>query len=303
MKPFSRAELKAALVERRPDDHKGTFGHALIVAGSRNMAGAAILCARAALRSGAGLVTLAVPASLQPVVAGAVPEALTLGLPENSHGSLRPEAAGRLKLAHKERGFDVVAIGCGLSRHPDVARFVISALDALALPAVVDADALNVLAEQDLSAVGQLLKSRALPCIVTPHPGEAGRCLRETASAVNADREGSARRLARAWGCVVVLKGRRTLVAGEDRVASNQTGGPGLAKGGTGDVLTGLIAGLWAQRRASARGAGEEAFSVAALGTHLHGLAGDLAEKELGAHGMTAGDVVERLPEAFLELA
>lgn len=302
MKPLSRAELRDALADRRPDDHKGTFGHALIVAGSRNMAGAAILAARAALRSGAGLVTLAVPVSLQPVVAGHVPEALTLGLPENSQGALRPEAAGRLKLAHKERGFDAFAVGCGLSRHADVGRFVVAVLDALALPAVVDADALNILSEQDLGSVGQLLKGRPRPCILTPHPGEAGRCLRESPSAVNAEREASALRLAREWGCVVALKGRRTVIADGERAVVNMTGGSGLAKGGTGDVLTGLMAGLWAQRRASLRGGGAEALTIAALAAHVHGLAGDLAEKELGGRGMTAGDVVECIPKAFQTL-
>lgn len=302
MRPLSRAELRAALTDRRPDDHKGTYGHALIVAGSRNMAGAAILATRAALRSGAGLVTLAVPATLQPRIAGFVPEALTLGLPENAHGSLRPEAAGRLKAAHKERRFDAMALGCGISRHPDTAKLVVALLDALAVPAVVDADALNLLSEQDPAAVGQLLRARAQPCVVTPHPGEAGRCLRETPSEVNADREGAARRLAREWGCVVALKGRRTVIATADKAVFNATGGPGLAKGGTGDALTGLLAGLWAQRRASARGAGEEAFTVAALGAHLHGLAGDLAEKDLGPFGMTAQDVIDRLPLAFVKL-
>lgn len=302
IKPLSRQELRSALADRRPDDHKGTFGHVLVVAGSKNMAGAAILCARAALRSGAGLVTLAVPATLQPRIAGFVPEALTLGLPENAHGALRPEAAGRLKLAHKERRFDALALGCGLGRHPDTAKLVVSLLDAIAIPAVVDADALNVLSEQDPAGVGQLLRTRPQPCIVTPHPGEAGRILRESPSEVNADRENAARRLAREWGCVVVLKGKKTVIATADKAVFNATGGPGLAKGGTGDVLTGLLAGLWAQRRASARGDGEEGFTIAAVGAHLHGLAGDLVEKDRGPWGMTAGDVVEKLPEAFLKL-
>ncbi|MFA6002709.1 MAG: NAD(P)H-hydrate dehydratase [Elusimicrobiota bacterium] len=302
MKAFSKAELRAALVRRDPDDHKGVFGHVLIAAGSRNMGGAAVLAARAALRSGAGRVTVAVPAGIQPCVAGQVPEALSLGLPENSAGGLRPEALSRLRAGYKESGYTVLAMGPGLSTHAETAKFVLLALSSLDLPAVVDADALNILAGQDTQGVKQLLRERVQPCIFTPHPGEMGRCLDMSTQEVQGDRVVCAQRLARDWRGVAVLKGRHTVISNGARVWANPTGGPGLAKGGTGDVLTGLIAGLWAQSLASGRGREEPAFGAAALGTWLHGRAGELAEAARTAYGMTAQDVVERLPDAFKEL-
>jgi ADP-dependent NAD(P)H-hydrate dehydratase / NAD(P)H-hydrate epimerase len=302
VKSASRSELRAALVSRRSDDHKGVFGHVLIAAGSRGMAGAAILCAKGALRSGAGLVTLAVPASLQASVAGHIPEAMTLGLPENSAGCLRPDGVGRLKQAHKDRQYSVLAIGPGLTEHPDTARFVLLALSSLPIPAVVDADALNILASEDEPGVRELMGSRKEPCVLTPHPGEAARCLQTSTKAVMADREAAAQRLARDWNAAVLLKGHRTLICDGERTVANATGGSGLAKGGTGDVLTGLIAGLWAQMLASSRIEGKTGFLAAALGAHLHGLAGDAAEKKLTPQAMTAQDVVASLPEAFAGL-
>lgn len=302
MKELSRSELRAALVERGPEDHKGVFGHVLVVAGSRGMGGAAILCARAALRSGAGLVTLAVPAGLQNAVFPQVPEALTLGLPENASGALRPEAVGRLKAAHKERGYTALAIGPGLSQSPDTARLVLHALSSLPLPAVVDADALNALAAQEISGVRELLRKRRHGCLFTPHAGEIARCLGFVTKDILKDRRAAVEMLARQWGGVALLKGQRTLISSGSRTVLNPTGGPGLAKGGSGDVLTGLIAGLWAQGLASGRAEGDLAFWAAALGAWLHGTAGDLAQKARGPWGMTAQDVVDRLPEAFAEL-
>lgn len=302
MKSLSRAELRSALVLRRPDDHKGLFGHVLIAAGSRGMAGAAIMSARAALRSGAGLVTLAVPSSLQVSVAGQVPEAMTLGLPENSSGCVRPDAVERLQQAQKDKDYNVLAIGPGLSLHADTARFVLLALSHLPLPAVVDADALNVLALQETTGARQLLRSRAQGCIFTPHPGEMARCLRVTTAEVLADRRGAVEKLAAEWNGVALLKGRGTLIAGGGRIAANATGGPGLAKGGSGDVLTGLIAGLWAQMLASGRVSGELAFKAACLGAWLHGKAGESAQKVKTVWAVTAQDVIENLPAAFAAL-
>ena len=281
MKPLSKSELREALVRREPGDHKGVFGHAAVVAGSRPMSGAAILAARAALCSGAGLVTA----------------------PENATGCLRPEAVARLRAAHRETEYTVLAIGPGLSRSSDTAKFVLLALNALPLPAVVDADALNILAAQDPVGVRQLMRNRKHPCIFTPHPGEMARILRVDAKKVQAAREGCADQLAREWGGVSLLKGRGTLISNGARTVVNPTGGPGLAKGGTGDVLTGLIAGLWAQLLASERGRGDTAFLAAALGAWLHGRAGELAEAEKTGYAMTALDVIACLPAAFRELA
>ncbi len=302
MKTLSRAELEAALPARRTGDHKGSFGHLLVVAGSRGMAGAAILSTRAALRSGVGLITLAVPAGLQDVVAGHVPEALTIGLPESAAGCLRVDGVAALKASHKERGYAALALGPGLTHRPETAKFVIGLLGGLALPAVIDADALNILAAQQPAGVRKLLKTRGAPSIFTPHPGEMARCLGARASEIQQDREAAAKRLAREWGGVTVLKGHGTVVSDGERASLNATGGSGLAKGGTGDVLTGLAGGLWAQAIASGQDAAKCAFGAAALAAHLHGAAGDAAERARGPQAMTAQDVVERLGEAFKRL-
>lgn len=301
-KPLGKAELRAALVAREPGDHKGIFGHVLVAAGSRGMAGAAILTARGALRSGAGLVTVAVPAGAAPVVAGAVPAALTLALPENSAGVFRPEGVDRLKEYAKERRVSTLAIGPGVTTHPDAARFVLLALSGVAASAVVDADALNNLAQQENEGVEQMLRSRKQPCVFTPHPAEAARLLGMKKSEVEAQRLKCVEKLARGLGGVVLLKGRKTLISSGARTVSNPTGGPGLGKGGSGDVLTGLIAGLWAQMLASERVAGDLPFQAAALGAWLHGAAGDAAEKDLTAWAVSSTDLPDYLPQAFKAL-
>lgn len=302
IKALNKAELREGLVERNPDDHKGVYGHVLIVGGSRGMSGAAILAARAALRSGTGLVTVAVPSGVAPIVAGAVPSAMTLALPENPSGAFRPDGVERLKIYAKDRRVTALAIGPGLSTHADAARFVLHALSGVAVPAVVDADALNVLAAQEPDGVAQMLKARKHPCIFTPHPTEMARILKSPKSEVEAQRVKSVERLARDWGGVALLKGHRTLISSGLRTAINATGGPALAKGGTGDVLTGLLVGLWAQALASGRVDGDLAFKCAALAAWLHGTAGDFAERELTAWGATSGDLVEYLPKAFKAL-
>lgn len=302
LKSLSKAELREGLVERKADDHKGAFGHALIVGGSRGMAGAAILAARAALRSGAGLVSVAVPVSVSPTVAGAVPSAMTLGLPETAGGSFRADGVERLKNYAKDRRVTACAIGPGVGTHTEAARFVLLALAGLSLPAVVDADALNILAAQEPEGVAEMLKGRRQPCVFTPHPSEMGRALGEERPRNEAERVSAVERLARAWGGVAVLKGHRTLVSTGARTVVNPTGGPGLAKGGTGDVLTGVIAGLWAQALASGRVSGDLAFKCAALGCWLHGTAGEAVEREFTAWGATAADLVDCLPKAFRAL-
>ena len=302
MKSLTKAELREGLVERAPDDHKGVYGHALIVAGSRGMAGAAILAARAALRSGAGLVTVASPQSSAQVIAGAVPSAMTLALPENTSGAFRPDGVERLKAYVKDRRVTAFAVGPGITTHADSARFVLHALSGVAAPAVVDADALNILAAQEPEGVAQMLKARKHPCIFTPHPGEMARLLKTKVPDVEASRAKSVERLAREWGGVALLKGHRTLISSGVRTVANATGGPALAKGGSGDVLTGLLVGLWAQALASGRVDGDQAFKCAALGAWLHGTAGDFAERELTAWGAVATDLVEFLPKAFKAL-
>jgi NAD(P)H-hydrate epimerase len=302
IKALTKAELREGLVERAPDDHKGVYGHALIVAGSRGMAGAAILAARAALRSGAGLVTVAAPQGIAPTIAGAVPSAMTLPLPENPAGTFRPDGVERLKIYVKERRVTVFAIGPGLTTHADAARFVLHALSGIPAPAVVDADALNVLAAVEPAGVAQMLKTRKYPCLFTPHPGEMARLLKVKAPEVEAQRAKCAERLARAWGGVALLKGRKTLISSGLRTVVNATGGTALAKAGSGDVLTGLLVGLWAQALASGRVDGDQAFKCAALGAWLHGTAGDLAERELTPWAANSSDLADYLPKAFKSL-
>jgi len=302
VKALGKAELREGIVAREPGDHKGNFGHVLVVAGSRGMAGAAILAARGALRSGAGLVTVAVPGGIAATVAGAVPSAMTLALPENSSGSFRPEGVDMVKEYAKERRVATMAIGPGLTTHADAARFVLLTLAGVPAAAVVDADALNNLAQQEIDGVVQMLRARKQPCVFTPHPAEAARLLGMKTSEVEAQRLKCVEKLARSLGGVALLKGRKTLISSGARTVVNNTGGPGLAKAGSGDVLTGLIAGLWSQMLASGRVSGDLPFKAAALGAWLHGAAGDAAEKELTAWAMTSTDLPDYLPNAFKAL-
>ena len=301
-KALGKAELREGLVAREPGDHKGIFGHVLVVAGSRGMAGAVILAARGALRSGAGLVTVAVPAGIAGTVAGAAPSAMTLALPENAAGVFRAEGVDRLKEYAKERRVTTMAIGPGMTTQADAARFVLLALSGVPAAAVVDADALNTLAQQDSGGVEQMLRARKHPCVYTPHPAEAARLLGMKKSEVSAQREKCAEKLARGLGGVVLLKGHKTLISSGARTIANNTGGPGLGKGGTGDVLTGLVAGLWAQMLASGRVSGDLPFKAAALAAWLHGAAGDAAEKELTPWAATSTDLTDYLPHAFKAL-
>jgi NAD(P)H-hydrate epimerase len=292
---YADAALASGLLpERDPESHKGHYGHVLVVAGSRGKSGAAVLMARACLRSGAGLVTVAAPASAQPIVAAGAPEIMTEPLPETAAGALDRAALAPLRDLLGAR--DVLAIGPGLGTDPATAEVVGALAGDPGKPAILDADALNVLAEggrwRGASGTGGSGPPRV---VLTPHPGEAGRLLGVTAREVQADRLGAARRIARASGACVLLKGHRTITAhpgGAARV--NATGNPGMATGGSGDVLAGIAAAWLAQ--------GLDAFDAASLAAHVHGLAGDLAARDLGEISLTAGDIVERLPRAYLAL-
>lgn len=302
------ARLRRWLPRRPPQAHKGDFGHVLLVAGSRGMPGAAVLAARAALRSGAGLVTAAVPAGIHPIAASQVPEMLTLPMPETRSGALAPGAVVLLREAHLRRPYTLLAIGPGLSTDPAAAAAILAILGGLGLPAVVDADALNVLAVQPRGASERIVRGRRAPCLFTPHPGEMARLLRTSAREVQADRAAAAKKLAGAYGVICLLKGRRTIITDGTRSCVNPTGNSGLAKGGTGDVLTGLIAGLWAQRLAAVKRGMDPVrqkscgFEAAALGAYLHGVGADIAVREKTRYALLAGDVIEALPRAFRAL-
>lgn len=266
--------------------HKGDFGHVLIIAGSAGKSGAAAMAGIAALRAGAGLVTVATAASALPSVASHAPELMTEPLKETESGSVSlrayPEAEG---LSNRK---SVVAIGPGLGTHPETVAFVRTLFGRMALPVVADADALNALAGSYVRAGG--------PRVLTPHPGEMARLCGVSASEVQADRVGYARRLATDREITVVLKGQRTLIALPDgRVWVNPTGTPALATAGSGDILTGLLAGLLAQYP------GDAEMAVAAS-VWLHGRAGELGAQALGEKCLVATDLLKYLPEAMREL-
>ncbi|MEB2343250.1 MAG: NAD(P)H-hydrate dehydratase [Deltaproteobacteria bacterium] len=287
----------ARLPARPPDGHKGSFGHVLLIAGARGTTGAAALAAEAAARAGAGLVTIACPAGVNEILEVKCTEMMTAPVPDGAEGGLAAAALGALLALARER--DVVALGPGIGRTEETRKLVRELAPRIARPLVVDADGLFPFGAPARGREGALgaLKGRRAATILTPHPGEAARLLGASAADVNRDRVGSARRLAEGSGAVVVLKGAATVVAAPDgRVAVNPTGGPALGTGGTGDVLTGVIAALLAQERPSRRGG---AFESAVLGAWLHGQAGDRLSARRGRAGVLAGEVAAELPEAI----
>jgi NAD(P)H-hydrate epimerase len=281
-------DIRTLLPARPSDAHKGRYGHLLVVAGAVGKTGAAVLASRGALRAGTGLVTCACPASQQPVVAGQLVEAMTEPLPETGAQSLSLKAVERvLELASR---MDAVAVGPGVGLEPETREAVRRVLVAAERAVVVDADALTAL----VGHLGELREARG-PRLLTPHPGEAARLLGCTVAEVQADRPGSARRLAEASGAWVALKGAGTVVTGPDgRTALNPTGNAGMASGGMGDVLTGISGGLLAQ--------GLEPGPALLAAVYLHGLAGDVAAAAGGPVGLLAGDVAEALPDALRRL-
>jgi ADP-dependent NAD(P)H-hydrate dehydratase / NAD(P)H-hydrate epimerase len=271
------ADVARVLGHRPLDAHKRSVGTAMVVAGSVGMSGAAALAATGALRSGAGLVTIASPASVVTEVHPRVLEATSLRLPETSQGTV---AAGALELLlDKAATVDAVAIGPGLSTNPETVDVVRKTIAALENPLVADADALNALAGDP-----GILEARGAPTAITPHPGELSRLLGISTAAIQADRLGAARRAAERFQSAVVLKGYRSIVADPSgATVIITTGGPALATGGTGDVLTGVTVALLA--------GGADPFTAAWAASWLHGRAGDVLERLLGARGTIAGDV------------
>ncbi len=268
----------ARVLGHRPlDAHKRSVGTAMVVAGSSGMSGAAALAAMGALRSGAGLVTMATPASVLSEVHPRVLEATSLPLPETPVGTI---ASGAFELLTvKAATVDAVAIGPGLSTNPETVDVVRRTVATLPNPLVADADALNAIAGDPGS-----LEGRAAPTAITPHPGELGRLLGISTAAVQADRLAAARRAAERFQSAVVLKGYRSIVADPSgATVVITTGGPALATGGTGDVLTGVTVALLA--------GGAEPFTAAWAASWLHGRAGDVLQQEIGARGVLAGDL------------
>ena len=286
-------DVRRFLPPRPRNFHKGNGGHLLIVAGSFGMAGAAALAARSALQSGAGLVTVACPESIVPVLQTLAPCAMCLPLPEKD-GALSAEAAEALAPALS--GKSAVACGCGLSLRaaPEVVRAVLEC----GLPALFDADALNLIARD-----ASLRKALRPHHLITPHPGEAARLLGRAVTEPIEDAFAL-----RTLGCQVLLKGAATVIPVGGRAAISASGGCGMAKGGSGDCLTGVAASLMAQAQAASRGSGRFSGGLtgaalaecAAVASELHGLAGALAQSRRGVRGMTAMDLIEALPEVFM---
>ncbi len=284
---LTAADADAVAPWRPPQAHKGTCGHALVIAGSRGHSGAAILAAHAAARVGAGLTTLAGPAALNDIFCSGPPEVMTAPL---------SDADGRLRFVEAELraalvGKTAVAVGPGIGTHADAANLVRFLLREAEVPIVLDADALTCVAA-DLG----ILRTANARLVLTPHPGEMARLLGGSVEAVQADRIGTARAFASAHNCVLVLKGARTVIAAPDGHTSiNSTGNPGMASGGMGDVLCGMIGGLLAQRL--------DAEKAAGLAVYLHGEVADFLADLRGPIGFLASDVSAGIPEAYRRLA
>lgn len=264
------------LPDRDPWGHKGTFGKILLLCGSLGFTGAAYLAAMGALRSGAGLTFLGVPESIYAIEAVKLNEPVVFPLPD-ADGKLSEAAVP--EILRRLPGMDAVLIGPGLGQSEGTFRVVKAVLENAACPVVLDADGINVMA-----AHKDVLRGRVHPTILTPHDGEFARLW----DVVGQDRMASARQLARDLGCIVLLKGHRTCITDGETCYLNQTGNPGMAVGGSGDVLAGIIVSLLGQRIAP--------LEAAALGAWLHGAAGDLCAKELGQYGMLPTDMIDALP-------
>ncbi|MGH9492181.1 MAG: NAD(P)H-hydrate dehydratase [Terriglobales bacterium] len=334
-------DLEPVLRPRIPDAHKGDFGHVLIIGGAVGRAGAAAMAGMAALRAGAGLVTVAVPRSILPTVAGFAPELMTEPLEETDAGAISLRALEYGKLEALVKGKSAVALGPGISRHPETAEFVRSVVRCCPeSPLIVDADGLNAFEGH----ADKLDGSDREPLVLTPHPGEMARLARISAEEVQKDRIGVARKFAQEHHATVVLKGHRTLIALPDgSVWVNTTGNPGMATGGTGDILTGMAAGMTAQQASPAAALSREVrtlreeiergplepdeeqrrvlepmmarmrekekelgafrpLEALLAAVYLHGLAGDVARERLGEHSMIATDLLTALPEAFVRV-
>lgn len=269
---------------RQKDSHKGNYGHVFILAGSVGMTGAAYLASQAAILSGSGLVTLGIPSSLNAIMETKLTEVMTLPLQETSEQSLSLSCEKRV-IDFVQR-CDAVVIGPGISRNPDTQKLVRNLVSKIAKPIILDADGINAYSEAPAD-----LKKRGDPLVMTPHPGEMSRISGITTQEIQKDREETAKRFAAEFNAIIVLKGFRTVVAGDKMVYINESGNPGMATGGAGDVLGGMIASLIGQ--------GLTPFGAAKLASYVHGVAGDMAMREHGEISLIASDILHKLPLAF----
>lgn len=288
MKETDRLLFNKAVFNRPDDSNKGTLGSLLCICGSYGMAGAAIMASKAALRCGIGLLKIAVPKSIYPVCATNILESVYYPLEETSNGIISSKNTDfLLEMCEKS---SAVVIGCGLSVCEDTKNLVQSVITNCEKPLVIDADALNCICNKP-----EILKNLKAPAIITPHPGEMARLLHSTPKAVNSNRENTAIDFAKKFGVVTVLKGAGTIIASPDgEVYINHTGNSGMATGGSGDILSGIIGSLLAQ--------GASPINAAAAGVFLHGTIGDLAAEKLGKISMLPTDMIDMIPTAYLKL-
>lgn len=288
MKETDRLLFNKAVFNRPDDSNKGTLGSLLCICGSYGMAGAAIMAGKAALRCGIGLLKIAVPKSIYPVCATNILESVYYPLEETSNGVISSKNTDfLLEMCEKS---SAVVIGCGLSVCDDTKNLVQSVITNCEKPLVIDADALNCICNKP-----EILKNLKVPAIITPHPGEMARLLHSTPKTVNSNRENTAIDFAKKFGVVTVLKGAGTIIAAPDgEVYINHTGNSGMATGGSGDVLSGIIGSLLAQ--------GASPINAAAAGVFLHGTIGDLAAEKLGKISMLPTDMIDMIPTAYLKL-
>lgn len=288
MKETDRLLFNKAVFNRPDDSNKGTLGSLLCICGSYGMAGAAIMAGKAALRCGIGLLKIAVPKSIYPVCATNILESVYYPLEETSNGIISSKNTDfLLEMCEKS---SAVVVGCGLSVCDDTKNLVQSVITNCEKPLVIDADALNCICNKP-----EILKNLKAPAIITPHPGEMARLLHSTPKAVNSNRENTAIDFAKKFGVVTVLKGAGTIIASPDgEVYINHTGNSGMATGGSGDILSGIIGSLLAQ--------GASPINAAAAGVFLHGTIGDLAAEKLGKISMLPTDMIDMIPTAYLKL-
>lgn len=288
MKETDRLLFNKAVFNRPDDSNKGTLGSLLCICGSYGMAGATIMAGKAALRCGIGLLKIAVPKSIYPVCATNILESVYYPLEETSNGVISSKNTDfLLEMCEKS---SAVVIGCGLSVCDDTKNLVQSVITNCEKPLVIDADALNCICNKP-----EILKNLKVPAIITPHPGEMARLLHSTPKTVNSNRENTAIDFAKKFGVVTVLKGAGTIIASPDgEVYINHTGNSGMATGGSGDVLSGIIGSLLAQ--------GASPINAAAAGVFLHGTIGDLAAEKLGKISMLPTDMIDMIPTAYLKL-
>jgi NAD(P)H-hydrate epimerase len=285
---IEKKDLRPYFQKRKRDSYKGTYGHLLILSGSLGKTGAAVMAAKAALRMGAGLVTVATAKSCLSLVARAMMELMTEPLPETEEKTISEEALSQT--IGLLRGKDALLLGPGMSTHPSTAKFVLSLLPKIKIPLIVDADGLNILAQNP-----EVLKRLSEPAVLTPHPGEFARLVRLSHDEVLAKKLELAPAFARKYNLYLVLKGYRTLIATpQGRVFINPTGNPGMATGGSGDVLSGMIASLMMQEK--------DILGATLAAVYVHGLSGDIAVQKLGERPLIAGDLIKYLPRAMKEM-